>query len=386
MTTTHSNTDDEVRLIDSGKNPDRYARGWHCLGLADGFRDGRPHQVNAFGGKMVVWEDTKGELNVLDSYCRHMGGDLSQGTIKGDEIACPFHDWRWGGDGRCKDIPYAKRVPMRARTQAWPTMEQDGLLFVWNDPEGSQPTDEVAIPIIKDPDFEWTEWQWNTIEINTNCREIIDNIVDMAHFFYVHYSFPTYFKNIFEGHIATQYMNGEGREDMASERSKTQKAAKGNTSVASYYGPSFMINDLLYHYTDYDVETKLINCHYPVSPDKFVLMYGATVKKDPAFPEGQAEKIAKANVGFITKGFEQDVEIWKNKTRIDNPLLCEQDGPVYQLRRWYEQFYVDVADVTEEMTARFEYEIDTSKPNEAWRKQVEENLAARASAGAGADA
>src|SRR5699024_7390323 len=154
----------------------------------------------------------------------------------------------------------------------------------------------------------------------------------------------------------------------------------------SYFGPSFMINDVLYHYTEYEDETKLINCHYPVSPDKFVLMYGATVKKDPAFPEGQAEKIAKANVGFITKGFEQDVEIWKNKTRIDNPLLCEQDGPVYQLRRWYEHFYVDVADVTDEMTARFEYEIDTSKPNAAWRKQVEENLAARASAGAGADA
>ena len=45
-----------------------------------------------------------------------MGGDLTQGTVKGDEIACPFHDWRWGGDGRCKEIPYARRVPLRART------------------------------------------------------------------------------------------------------------------------------------------------------------------------------------------------------------------------------------------------------------------------------
>ena len=49
---------------------------------------------------------------------------------------------------------------------------------------------------------------------------------------------------------------------------------------------------------------------------------------------------------FVKMGFEQDVEIWKNKARIDNPLLCEEDGPVYQLRRWYEQFYVDVADVS----------------------------------------
>src|SRR3546814_10903003 len=60
---------------------------------------------------------------------------------------------------------------------------------------------------------------------------------------------------------------------------------------------------------------------------------------------------------FIKIGFEQDVTIWKNKARIDNPLLCEEDGPVYQLRRWYEQFYVDVEDVTPEMTDRFEFEI-----------------------------
>jgi 3-ketosteroid 9alpha-monooxygenase subunit A len=60
---------------------------------------------------------------------------------------------------------------------------------------------------------------------------------------------------------------------------------------------------------------------------------------------------------------------------VQNPLLCEEDGPVYQLRRWYEQFYVDKADVTEEMTQRFEFEVDTTKANEFWRAEVAQNLA-----------
>ena len=80
-------------------------------------------------------------------------------------------------------------------------------------------------------------------------------------------------------------------------------------------------------------------------------------------------------------GFEQDVAIWKNKTRIDNPLLCEEDGPVYQLRRWYEQFYVDVADVTADMVDRFEHELDTSSPRAEWMKVVETNMAGRSVAG-----
>ena len=44
--------------------------------------------------------DSHGDVKILDGYCRHMGSDLTQGTIKGDEMACPFHDWRWGGDGQ----------------------------------------------------------------------------------------------------------------------------------------------------------------------------------------------------------------------------------------------------------------------------------------------
>ena len=34
----------------------------------------------------------------------------------------------------------------------------------------------------------------------------------------------------------------------------------------------------------------------------------------------------------------------ETQDRIDNPPLVEEDGAVYQMRRWYQQFYVDVAD------------------------------------------
>ena len=99
-----------VRSIDAGAPPASFARGWHCLGLADSFKDGSPHAVEAFGTKLVVFADAGGDLHVLDAYCRHMGGDLTMGTIKGDSIACPFHSWHWGADGKCTKIPYARRV------------------------------------------------------------------------------------------------------------------------------------------------------------------------------------------------------------------------------------------------------------------------------------
>ncbi len=368
---------DDVRLIEAGSVPTRFARGWHCLGLIRDFADGKPHQINAFGQKLVVFSGQDGAINVLDGYCRHMGGDLSQGSVKGNEIACPFHDWRWGGDGRCKLVPYAKRTPRLARTAAWPTLQQDGMLFVWNDPEHKEPPQDVTIPRIEGATSDsWTDWHWYTTVVHTNCREIIDNVVDMAHFFYIHGSMPTHFKNIFEGHVATQYMRSAGRPDLGDPDEGVK--ILGTTSLAAYHGPSFMVDDLTYHYEDFDQRTVLINCHYPIDENSFALQYGIVVEKNPSLPDELAVQTAVALGDFVKMGFEQDVEIWRSKTRIDNPLLVEEDGPVYQLRRWYEQFYVDAADVTPDMVDRFEFELDTTRPREAWMKEVEANVAARA--------
>jgi 3-ketosteroid 9alpha-monooxygenase subunit A len=376
MTTLQSDAGD-VRQIEANAAPTRFARGWHCLGLTRDLGDGKPHGVNAFGKKLVVFRSGDGKLSVLDGYCRHMGGDLSQGEVKGNEIACPFHDWRWGGDGRCKAIPYSRRVPKIARTATWTTLEQDGMLFVWNDPERKPPPPEVTIPRIEGATCDdWTDWHWYSTVVNTNCREIIDNVVDMAHFFYVHGSMPTQFKNIFEGHVATQYMSSGSRSDLP--QPEDAPRLLGTTSVASYWGPSFMIDDLTYHYEHEDQMTVLLNCHYPIDANSFVLQYGIIVKKSEHLPADAAMQSAIALGDFVKMGFEQDVQIWRNKTRIDNPLLCEEDGPVYQLRHWYEQFYVDVADVTPDMVDRFEYEIDVTRPREAWQQQVEDNIAQHA--------
>jgi 3-ketosteroid 9alpha-monooxygenase subunit A len=373
------NLESDVRHIEATSPPARYARGWHCLGLADSFRDGRPHSVHAFGTKLVVFADSTGKLNVLNGDCPHMGGDLSRGTIKGDEVACPFHDWRWSGSGRCANIPYARRVPRLARTKSWTVLEENKQFFVYHDPEGNPPPPDVTIPRIDEVFTDaWTDWTWDSVVIDgANCREVVDNVVDMAHFFYVHYSFPTYFKNVFEGPLASQYMRSTGRQDIVLGSNYSRAAdevEREGRSDATYYGPSYMVDWLYGSNGEIDTESVLINCHYPVTSTSFVLQWGVSVKKQPGHSDELARRIAQATAKGIEVGFLQDVEIWKNKARIDNPLLTEEDGPVYQLRQWYEQFYVDVDDVTADMTNRFEFELDTQRSIEYWKHEVAENL------------
>ncbi|MCF8568958.1 aromatic ring-hydroxylating dioxygenase subunit alpha [Gordonia sp. HY002] len=366
-------TDTDIREIDTGTPPTRFARGWHCIGLVADYTDGKPHSLEIFGTKLVVWADSEGNVKALDAYCRHMGADLSQGKVRGDNIACAFHGWEWNGKGRCAGVPYAKRHPKLAKTRTWQTMIRNGQVFVYNDPEGNPPPEDVVIPELTEYGADgWTDWTWNRLVITgSNCREIIDNVVDMAHFFYVHYALPDYFKNVFEGETAAQYMNSRGRPDIA------LTSAYGDSkleSIAAYYGPSYMLNPMVQYYGEFAVETILTNCHYPIDSNSFVLMFGVMAKVPEGLTDAQGTKMAKKISAGIEVGFLQDVEIWKHKTRIDNPLLVEEDGAVYQLRRWYEQFYTDVDDVTDEMTGRFEYEIDTEKALENWDIEVQENL------------
>jgi 3-ketosteroid 9alpha-monooxygenase subunit A len=363
------------RDIDPGTLLTRFARGWHAIGQAEHFRDGKPHGINAFGRKLVVFATADGRLNVLDAYCRHMGADLAEGTVKDDAIACPFHDWRWGGDGQCRKVPYARRTPRMARTRAWITLERNGLLLIWHDHEGNPPQPEVTIPELEcfaNPG--WTAWTWRTITIEgAQPREVVDNLADMAHFFYIHFSIVDKFVNVFEGHTARQYIEGRVRPDIGP---AAQYA--GNSTLVSdtiYHGPAFLPSRLTSRAGDLDIESILLVCNYPIDHNSFQLLWATSTRKLPNLDDAANRGLADIVDNATTDGFLQDARIWQTKTRIDNPLLTEEDGPVYQLRRWYEQFFVDVADITPDMTDRFEIEIDTTTAAQAWSAEVAANLA-----------
>src|SRR3954451_19027366 len=372
---------DEIRQIEAEAAPSRFARGWHCLGLTRDLGDGNPHAVHAFGKKLVAFRGSDGKINVLDGYCRHIGGDLSQGEVKGNEIACPFHDWRWGGDGRCQAIPYARRVPLRARTQRYETAIVNDQLLIWHDVEGSKADYDILPPQLAGlAEGEYTDWVWVAEEIEgSHCRELIDNVVDMAHFYYVHFAFPTSFRNVLEGTQATQFMESKGRPDKSGGYGSPDLFLK---SEATYFGPAYMVNWLDVDYKGFQTEVILINCHIPTGPNSFTLQYGIIVKRPEGIDDDTAAYISKKYAQMFGDGFLQDVHIWKNKVPVQNPLLCEEDGPVYQLRRWYEQYYVDKADIVPEMVDRFEFEVDTTKANEYWQEEVAENLRLRAEADA----
>lgn len=372
------------REIEAAPLPTRYARGWHCLGLADSFRDGRPHAIWAFGRKLVVFALQSGELAVLNAHCIHLGGDLSEGRIVGDTIACPFHDWRWAKDGSCASVPYGKRTPVD-RTRAWTSREVNGHLVIWHDPEGNEPPADVTVPVLEGyGTSEWSDWLWCDDIIETHPRELIDNLADPAHFFYIHGErkggAADYFSNVFNKHVATQYMEMGGNH--AASRYPLDEPYHGKPdeingslrSESTWHGPAYSVDHLWWKLEDQEevLQSVLFLGILPIDLNRFRLFFGMLTRKDPRLNEEENRARHAANFNQGKHSTFQDVHIWKNKVRIDNPMLSETDGPIYHLRKWYDQFYVDASDVPAEATAYFRKEVDLTHANAVWNVELAE--------------
>ncbi len=112
----------------------------------------------------------------------------------------------------------------------------------------------------------------------------------------------------------------------------------------------------------FPIDSILLNCHVPIHLKCFDLRFGMIVRKMEGLSDEMSRQIVDAYIKGIQQGFYQDVAIWDNKVRIDNPLLCEGDGPIYKLREWYRQFYLDAAEVPEEAHKRQVVELNVGLP------------------------
>jgi hypothetical protein len=71
----------------------------------------------------------------MDARCSHLGADLGNGTVVGECIRCPYHEWEYGPDGHCTHVPRSHEVPEFARQLCYPAAERYGLIFFFNNRE-----------------------------------------------------------------------------------------------------------------------------------------------------------------------------------------------------------------------------------------------------------
>ncbi|MFB3079946.1 MAG: hypothetical protein ACE1Y4_18270, partial [Lysobacterales bacterium] len=96
----------------------------------------------------------------------------------------------------------------------------------------------------------------------------------------------------------------------------------------------------------------------PTSLESFEFLAGFKYPVPPGSEGNMVAQIEHVNqlIDANERGVFADLAIWKDKVTIDNPILCDGDGPLTRLRQWYNQFLVPVDQVPESLSERKVYD------------------------------
>jgi cholesterol 7-dehydrogenase len=301
-----------------------YPNGWFAVCHSDELAVGDVRSVHVLGRDMVVYRGRSGRAFVVDPYCAHLGAHLGVGgRVEDDTIRCPFHGWCYSGDsGRCTSIPYTDKIPAKAVIDAWPVWENNGFVFVWNHAEGKSAdwTPDV-VEELADPDYYlWGKREWR---IASHPQEIMENGVDIQHFFTLHGWKARSIDWQPEGHRYTLRIDVDpGEEGQAA-------TAQNATDVDSFNsGPSFTCTRVRGPMTGI-----AINVLTPVAPEQLLIQHRYYGHRSSS-PE-----VVEAFFTNYVRDYELDVPIWNAKVYRPIPVIAEHDGPYVRYRRWYAQFY-----------------------------------------------
>jgi len=302
--------------------------GWFSVGAAADLGPREVKSAKYFDRELVLFRGEDGRARVFDAHCPHLGAHLGVGgRVCGDGIACPFHGWRFDGEGQLVEVPRLDRPP-RASAHAWPVCERNGRIFVWHHAADEPPSYDIIE--YRHDEASWTPWRNNRYRVRVHVQDLTENIIDRSHFSAVHDMAPPerdHFEVRFDGAsmVVDQSLKVTAVDVAGYEiQTKTTTCGPGIVAVEVSQDPIEMLTYITQ--TPIDEELTEVN-----------LLFSMKALSD----EKTTESISELNDRITNEQFTQDVPIWENKIYRERPIITKVDGPVVQYRRWFRQFYSD---------------------------------------------
>ncbi|MHC5308426.1 Rieske 2Fe-2S domain-containing protein [Bartonella sp. LJL80] len=151
---------------------------WHAVALSRKVKT-KPIRIMFEDEPLVIFRNSTG-LNCLRDICPHRGASLSKGRVRKDDIECPYHGWRFNGQGHCTHLPlYSGETPRRF-VRAYDVCERFGLIFITKDKDKARPITDLV----------WDGQKAVTVVmesmIESTLADVIENALDPTHTVFVH--------------------------------------------------------------------------------------------------------------------------------------------------------------------------------------------------------
>lgn len=309
--------------------PGGFPSAWYVLGPSGRLRPGDVQSVHYFGRDLVLFRTESGEAHLVDSICPHLGANLGQARVEGENIVCAMHGFQFDGKGECVKLAYGTRPPPKARLEGMPLREVNDLILVWYASDGASPGWEIDA-------LDWEGWssiRHTRLELVGHPQEVTENSVDVGHFKLVH-----------------QYDRAWVVEDPTVEGPRLTATYGAQRSLAFLGMPKLKVvqhfavtaQGLGYSLVEgglpgTPIDVRLFVCSIPIDGERIHLHIGVAAQEAPvpAMHYAIREIIFRALLHDVG----QDIPFWASKQYLDKPALADGDGPIPVYRRWCTQFY-----------------------------------------------
>ncbi|TDO07011.1 phenylpropionate dioxygenase-like ring-hydroxylating dioxygenase large terminal subunit [Mycobacterium sp. BK086] len=303
-----------------------YPQGWFQVAYGRDVEPGAIVSLHYFGQQLICYRGESGTVHVLNAYCPHLGADIAVGgKVSEDCVICPFHGWRFNGDGANVEIPYAKSPNRIAKLGAWPTVERAGMIFVWHSEDGGEPEWELPkIPEADDAAFEFYAPEEARWIFRSHPQEVFENTVDIAHFATVHG--VSAFGNLDVTH------EGPNFRAVAEVHFETPRGPVNGAVDSELFGMGI---DVVRHQGLGQSCTVLTVT--PIDGELVDARYTFFVSLDP--DTGEKTRLGMGFARDFCKQIEQDIPIWEAKIYRDKPALARGESAITEFRNWAERSY-----------------------------------------------
>ncbi|MGH7845951.1 MAG: Rieske 2Fe-2S domain-containing protein [Candidatus Binatia bacterium] len=159
---------------------------WYIAACASELRM-RPLSRTILGVPLVLFRQGDGSAAALLDRCAHRNMALSLGRVRRGTIECPYHGWRYRGDGKCVEVPSLidGAAPLdKIKVEPFTATEKDGFIWVYM---GSKFPREGPRSFAHYGERGWTTFTMKT-RFMANALACLENFLDCPHTVYVHTS------------------------------------------------------------------------------------------------------------------------------------------------------------------------------------------------------
>jgi cholesterol 7-desaturase len=334
--------DPQIRL---DSYPPPFPAGWYPVAMTAELGVGDTKFVQALGQQVVVFRGEDGVVGALDAYCPHLGANLAGGQVRDGCIECPFHRWTFDRQGQVRSIPNVDKPSPSLKTRSWTVTEIDGHVGLWWDGGGSP-----ACASANEPDYALEPLEEGLIHrgdhdaglVRMHLCEFSENSVDFQHFAPIHGKMMVPWLGFKIPGVDVQHVAEWEADEIETHKAYFRneavlviggraRPATRASAIITFYGPAGFttfrvtlpeLGDIVVYHT-----------HLPVEP--MVQHVRFRWFADAKIPRPLVSYV----VGSWIAQWRADIGIWENKVFNRKPMLIAEDGPVHEMRRWFQQFY-----------------------------------------------